>query len=192
MGRRHVHYEAAFEDYVRLLGWPYVPVDQARKAVLGGSPLKSFDFLVYRPEDTAWLVDIKGRKFPYETGGALRYWENWVTAEDLDSLASWGTVFGDRFEPVLMFAYWLLTPQRRVPTASSHAYGGTRYSFLWLPAAEYARHARRRSDRWDTLSMPTAEFRRLARPLESPAAVASPTPKIDPLTGRGPDRAEVA
>lgn len=193
MSRRYIHYEAAFEDYVRSLGWPYIPVDEQRKAIFGGSRIKSFDFLVYGPEPTAWLADIKGRKFPYESGGSLRYWENWVTAEDLDALASWGSVFGEQFAPVLIFAYWLLSPDGRLPSLSVHTFRGESYSFFWIPAAVYAAHARRRSDRWDTLSMPTAEFRRLARPVDRVpfSAIARPSP-AERGTVAKPGKADVA
>ena len=47
--RRHIHYEAAFEDYLRSRGWPYLPVDEHRKAIFSGARIKSFDFLVYPP-----------------------------------------------------------------------------------------------------------------------------------------------
>ena len=49
MTQRHIHYEAAFEDYLRSRGWPYIPVDEQKKAIFAGARIKSFDFLVYRP-----------------------------------------------------------------------------------------------------------------------------------------------
>ncbi|MHC4674764.1 MAG: HYExAFE family protein, partial [Planctomycetota bacterium] len=64
MTRRHIHYEAAFEDYLRSRGVPYVPVDEARRAIFSGAKIKSFDFLVYPGNEHHWIVDIKGRKFP--------------------------------------------------------------------------------------------------------------------------------
>ena len=47
MAHRSVHYEAAFEDYLRAKGWPYVAIDEAKKTVFAGASIKSFDFLVY-------------------------------------------------------------------------------------------------------------------------------------------------
>ena len=58
---RHIHYEAAFEDYLRSRGIPYVPVDETRKAIFSGTRIKSFDFLIYPPESKPWIVDVKGR-----------------------------------------------------------------------------------------------------------------------------------
>ena len=61
MTRRHIHYEAAFEDYLRSRGVPYVPVDEAKRAIFAGDKLKSFDFLVYPGGQRHWIVDVKGR-----------------------------------------------------------------------------------------------------------------------------------
>lgn len=165
--RRHHHYEAAFEDFIRSCGWPYIPVNEGRKAIFAGSRIKSFDFLVYRPGETAWLVDLKGRKFPYESGGSKRYWENWVTRADLDGLEKWQNVFGEGFESILMFAYWLTGAEDRLPTSFIHTYRANHYGFLWIPAAQYAAHARQRSAKWDTVAVPAKVFRELLRPAKS-------------------------
>lgn len=166
MARRHIHYEAAFEDYIRSRGWPYLPVDQHKKAIFSGARIKSFDFLVYRPGKRAWLVDVKGRKFPYNGKGGKRYWENWVTREDLEGLRLWEGVFGEDFEPGLMFVYWLIGPPDHEPTSDVHMFRNEYYSFLWITAAQYAAHARSRSPKWNTVTMPTRAFRSLATPLQ--------------------------
>lgn len=165
MADRHIHYEAAFEDYVRSRGWPYIPVDEQKKAIFGGARIKSFDFLVYRPGKRAWLVDVKGRKFPYDTKNGRRYWENWVTRGDLEGLSRWQSVFGDDFEPGLVFAYWVTGPPEREPTNELHAFRNEYYAFLWISALDFSAHARSRSPKWDTVSVPTRDFRRLVTPL---------------------------
>ncbi len=167
MAQRHIHYEAAFEDYVRSRGWPYLPVDEHKKAIFGGARIKSFDFLVYPPGDKAWLVDIKGRKFPYDCKGGKRYWENWVTREDLEGLRRWRDVFGRGFEAALVFVYWLVGPPGRDPTLETHVFRNQCYSFLWVSAGEYAAIARQRSPSWNTVAVPTRAFRGLAKPLSS-------------------------
>ena len=45
MANRNVHYEAAFENYLRTKALPYVSVDEAKKATFGKISLKSFDVL---------------------------------------------------------------------------------------------------------------------------------------------------
>lgn len=166
MTRRHIHYEAAFEDYLRSQGLPYIAVDEHKKAIFSGARIKSFDFLLYRPSGPAWLVDIKGRKFPYHGAGGKRYWENWVTQDDLEGLAQWQRVFGDGFEAVLVFAYWLTDSQGRLPSARAHAFRDEYYSFLSVQLDDYRRYCRPRSAKWRTVTVPAANFRRLARPID--------------------------
>src|ERR1043165_9765394 len=80
-----IHYEAAFEDYLRRKGLPYVAVDEAKKALVAGAKLKSFDFVVYRPDGKNLLVDVKGRKLSPKKRGTATL-QNWTTREDIDDL----------------------------------------------------------------------------------------------------------
>ena len=61
MADRTVHYEAAFEGYLRHRGMPYVAVDEAKRALFATAKLKSFDFVVYSKTGPNLLVDVKGR-----------------------------------------------------------------------------------------------------------------------------------
>lgn len=165
MTRRHIHYEAAFEDYLRSQGLPYIPVDEQRKVIFAGARIKSFDFLVYRPSGPTWLVDVKGRKFPYNGVGGKRYWENWVTRDDLEGLAEWQRVFGQGFCAMLVFVYWLVGTGQRLPTSYVHTFRDEHYSFLCIRLDDYQAHCRRRSPKWDTLTVPAPVFRKLATPI---------------------------
>ena len=98
MVNRLIHYEAAFEHYLRQRRVPYVAVDEAKKALFANASLKSFDFVVYSQQGPTLLVDVKGRKFPYVTGRQRRYWENWVEQSDLSDLAHWEDIFGQGFQ----------------------------------------------------------------------------------------------
>ena len=64
MTRRHIHYEAAFEDYLRTRRITYVAIDEAKRAAFAGATLKSFDFLVHPRLGANFIVDVKGRKVP--------------------------------------------------------------------------------------------------------------------------------
>ena len=165
MAHRHIHYEAAFEDYIRSRGWPYIPVDEQKKAIFSGARIKSFDYLVYRPGKPAWLADIKGRKFPYTGKHGKRYWENWVTTADLEGLCEWEGVFGEGFEPVFVFVYWLIGYPQREPSSEIHVYRNEYYALLYVSASQYAAHARQRSPKWDTVTVPARDFRKLIRPV---------------------------
>jgi hypothetical protein len=159
--KRHVHYEAAFEDYLRASGVPYVAVDEARKAVFVGTDVKSFDFLVYAPGDRKLIVDVKGRKF----GGASSTWQCWVNAADVEGLAEWERVFGEGYQSVFAFAYWLAEPTPTPLFDTLHEHGGRRYAFLAVPLADYRAGMKPRSKRWDTVSLPSQYFRQVFVPM---------------------------
>jgi len=166
MARPHIHYEAAFEDFLNRRQWPYVPTDEHRRAVFAGSGVKGFDFLVYPPGGMNWMVEVKGRKFPYEIGDGKRYWENWVTQDDLKGLDRWTDAFGEGFQAVFVFAYWLLDTDVRGLTCPVHEFRDEPYAFLAIPATVYAQHARRRSPKWDTVTISQATFRRIVQPID--------------------------
>jgi hypothetical protein len=166
MAHRNIHYEAAFEDYLRSKGLPYVAVDEAKKAIFAGASIKSFDFLVYSTCGPNLLVDVKGRKFPDSAAGrsrgASRAWENWVTRQDVEGLAEWEKVFGPDFQAVLVFAYWLQGPPQRSPFEDVHVYKQRHYAFVGVTLADYVTAARPRSAKWQTIAMPSGLFARRA------------------------------
>lgn len=166
MGRRHVHYEAAFADFLTSRGIAYVPVDEVREPLLAEGTRKAFDFLVDYGQKEAWLVDIKGRLFPYDgVKGSARYWENWVTHGDLTGLREWQEVFGPGFEGRFVFAYCLQDSADRWPVARPHRFRNMWYAFLSVRLEDYQRLARTRSTRWQTVAMPRSAFRELAVPV---------------------------
>ncbi len=161
MAHRNVHYEAAFEDYLRAKGWPYVAVDETKKAIFAAAAVKSFDFMVYSSTGANLLVDVKGRKFPDSGGGkrmAGRTWENWITREDVDALREWEKVFGADFAAMLVFTYWLQGPPRRSPFEDVHLFRQKHYAFMAVPLARYVAAAKPRSAKWQTITVPTAMF----------------------------------
>lgn len=165
MTGRSVHYESALEDYLRSRGTPYIAVDESRRVIFAGARIKSFDFLIYPSTGPSLIADVKGRKFPYQSGSSNRYWENWVTQGDLDGLSEWEQVFGKDYRAVLVFAYLLTGPEERWPTGSVHPFRENYYAFLVAPVAEYRAHARTRSTKWRTVSVSVHLFRQMVRPL---------------------------
>jgi hypothetical protein len=165
MADRTVIYEACFEDYLRKAGIPYVAVDEAKKALFAGVQLKSFDFVVYSSSGPNLLVDVKGRLFPYERQGARRWWENWTTRDDLDSLARWEGVFGSGFAGLVVFCYHLKVPEGKERFAVVHEFRGEWFGLVGVYRKAYADASRLRSRAWGTVSVPTAAFRALIRPV---------------------------
>jgi len=181
MADRSNHYEAAFEAYLRQKELPYIAVDEARRALLsGGGSIKSLDFIVSAPGETAWLVDVKGRRFP--SGDETRqYWKNWSTRDDILSLARWEELFGDRFEGLFVFAYDVVGDRAPLPEEQLFEHRGQLYGFIAVRLRDYAAWAHPISQSWDTVAMPTGHFRRLARPLEEFFSATLTLPKLPPV-----------
>ena len=166
MANRDNHYEAAFEEYLRVLGVPYVAVDEAKRSVLAGGSLKSLDFIV-SPDagGSSWLVDVKGRRFP--SGEQQMYWKNWSTRDDLRSLARWQDLFGSSFESLFVFAYDVVADRSPLAEEMLFEFRDRLYGFIAIRLSHYAAHARMISPKWDTVAMPAARFRELAVPMET-------------------------
>ncbi len=161
MADRQVHYEAAFEGYLREKGIPYVAVDEAKKALFANARLKSFDFVVYSKSGPNLLVDIKGRQMRGERGS----YQTWATEQDVADLLQWQEVFGEGFKAVLMFVYWIDAPL--VPEPGMFQFRERWYQVFGVELSEYQEHMRRRSAKWETVALPQADFRSLARPIDS-------------------------
>ena len=83
------HYEAAFEAYLHACGLGYVAVDETRRAVCDGRPVKSLDFLVYGPDGARLVVDVKGRRYPAGPARKPRFvWECWAFRDDVNPLGA--------------------------------------------------------------------------------------------------------
>ena len=179
--KRTNHYDVAFDAYLRRAGVPFVVVDEARRARLNQVSLKSLDFIVTAPGNRNLLVDVKGRQFPSGWSSASSHsghvWENWATKDDLDGLLRWQEVFGEGFRAMLVFAYELLDARPdsdRTGLPESHSAvrrGGVFpfrdrvYSFFGVWADEYKTAMHARSQSWDTVSIPSREYRDLRIPV---------------------------
>src|SRR5436309_1132583 len=157
---RSVHYEAAFEAFLRDKGIPCVAVDEAKKALFANAKLKSFDFVVYSKNGPNLLIDVKGRQM--RNGSSRRGFESWTTEQDVTDLMQWEQVFGDGYRAVLTFIYWIDPPL--APEAGMFTYKGRWYLMMGIDLSEYRSHMRRRSVKWETVSLPVEDFRSLARP----------------------------
>lgn len=164
MAKRENHYEAAFEAWLRMRGVPYVAVDESRRVLLAQASIKSLDFIVTAPQGASWLVDVKGRLFP---GGRRRqYWRNWSTLDDLEGLACWERLFGERFQGLFVFAYNVVGTRAPLPIERLFAFRGRTYGFVGVRLDHYAWHARPISPRWGTVALSARRFMQLARPAD--------------------------
>ncbi len=175
MAQRRFHYDAAFEHYLRANAIPYVAVDEAKRALSaakgprgdrdGGDThkLKSFDFVVYSSHGPNLLVDVKGRKHSGRTGKSL---QNWVTVDDAEHLAQWEKLFGNGFVGAFAFLFWCEAQPPDALFAEIFEHGGKWYAVQGIRLADYRAHMRKRSERWDTVSIPANVFASCARPLK--------------------------
>lgn len=180
--KRTNHYEAAFEAWLRAQRLPYVAIDERRRALYPhAASLKSLDFIVSSTAGDRWLIDVKGREFP----AGKQYFRNWSTRDDVRSLSHWEHLFGYDFTSLFVFAYNVVGRRAPLPEHQLFVFEGAIYGFVAATVRDYAWHARPISTRWQTIGMPTGNFRRLARPLHdflitpdthaSSAASATPT-----------------
>ena len=167
MGIRSNHYDLAFEEFLRGRQIPYICVDERRRALLRNASLKSMDFIVYSDCGRNLLVDVKGRRFPTAPETSRSRWVNWVTHDDIDSLLEWEEVFGSDFRAMLVFAYHILDPACEPEFDSIFLHREGRYAFYGVWADEYQEQMRHRSEKWSTVSVPLAEYRRLRQPIEA-------------------------
>lgn len=151
----------AFERLLRMVRRPYVSVDETRRALARDESLKSMDFIVYSPQGTHLLVDVKGRLC--RTGGAC--WDSWATPDDIRSLLRWQEVFGAGFRAVLLFAYALESPRAAARHSVTWELRGRRYAFYGVWAEDYSRAMQTRSRSWDTVCLPARAFRELRQPV---------------------------
>lgn len=163
MALRTNHYELAFEAWLRGQRRPYVAVNETRRPLLAEMSLKSMDFIVYSSDGPNWLVDIKGRRFARAADGG-HPWESWATSDDVECLTRWEECFGDGFRAAFIFAYDLGDA-----TGEGHpdvwGFRGRTYAFYGVAVSDYLTAMRRRSPKWETVSLPAAEYRRLRRPI---------------------------
>ncbi|MCC6581513.1 MAG: HYExAFE family protein [Phycisphaeraceae bacterium] len=167
MAQRRFHYDAAFEHYLRSKAIPYVAVDEARRALQSNSKsgltgLKNFDFVVYSQNGPNLLVDVKGRK---HAGSSGRSTQNWVTAEDVDSLQKWEGLFGPDFRGAFVFLFWCEGQPPDALFQEVYAFGDKWYAVQAVLLSDYRQHMRKRSEKWATVALPTAAFDQIAQPL---------------------------
>jgi hypothetical protein len=164
MADRSIHYEAAFEAFLRDKGIPYVAVDEAKKALFSSAKLKCFDFVVYSKNGPNLLIDVKGRQAQGKANSAGSF-QTWTTEQDVTDLMQWEQVFGEGFKAVLAFIYWIDAPL--TPEENMFEHKGRWYLLLGVDLSEYRNHMRRRSVKWETVALPAAEFKLLARPIHA-------------------------
>jgi len=153
------HYEIAFEHLLRERSLPYVAVDESHRAAFAEVHLKSFDFVVYLPEQRNLLVDIKGRKA--RAGKKDWLYDPWISREDIESLTAWQEVFGGSFAACFVFAFWL-SEFSAVSMFEPFRFRDQYYRFYAVYLDDYRQYVTDRSAKWGTVTIPRKVFGELA------------------------------
>ncbi|MFL5338673.1 MAG: HYExAFE family protein [Gemmataceae bacterium] len=163
---RSNHYEQAFEAFLRQRRMCYIAVDESKRSLLDEGSVKSLDFIVYGGEESRFLIDVKGRRFP---GGKAdkprKVWQNWATLEDIEGLERWGRRFGSGYTGLIVFVYGIEpTVQLAADTDDLFEWHGGQYLLRAVPVDVYRAVMRPRSAKWRTVHLSVPVFRDVARP----------------------------
>ena len=156
------HYERAFENWLIDNSIRYLPVDDHKRAVFSRSKIKSFDFILYGPGGRIMIAEVKGRKFRGTSLEKKTGFECWVTAEDVDGLVKWQEVFGPAHRAVFIFAYQIENIDVDFDGMDVFDFGAKRYQFFCIKLDDYRQFMKRRSPKWQTVTLPADKFRRCA------------------------------
>jgi len=156
------HYERAFENWLIDNRIKYVTIDEHKRAAFARRKVKSFDFLVYPRGGGRIIAEVKGRKFKGTSLAKLTGFECWVTAEDVDALAGWQEVFGAGHQAVFVFAYRIENVDVDFDGRDVFEYGASRYVFFCIKLGDYRLYMKRRSPKWQTVTLAADKFRKCA------------------------------
>ncbi len=157
------HYERAFENWLIDNHIKYVSMDEHKRAVFDQTEIKSFDFLLYLPDDRIVIAEVKGRKFTGTSLQGLVGLECWVTAEDVDGLAAWQQAFGEGHKAFFVFAYKMDNIDFDPDGRGVLEFENNKYVFLAVALDDYVKYMKRRSPKWKTVTLPADKFRSCAR-----------------------------
>lgn len=156
------HYERAFGHWLIDNGVQYVGVDEQKRLALGRSKIKSFDYLLYPPNQPIIIAEVKGRKFKGKSFAKLTGFECWVTADDVEGLAMWGDMFGPGHVAAFVFAYKIENIDVDFDGRQTYEYGSSKYVFFCIKLDDYREFMVIRSPKWRTVTVPAEVFRRCA------------------------------
>lgn len=155
-------YEQAFENWLIDNRIQHIAVDEHKKAAFARHKIKSFDFLLYPDNGQIIVAEVKGRRFKGTTFAKLAGLECWVTIDDVDGLASWREVLGPDHQAVFVFVYGVENIDVDFDGRPVYEFGGDRYMFFCIKLDDYRSSMKRRSPRWQTVTLPADKFRQCA------------------------------
>ncbi|MBN2315713.1 MAG: DNA/RNA nuclease SfsA [Sedimentisphaerales bacterium] len=159
------HYERAFENWLIDHRIEYVAEYQHERATVGDVEIKSFDFLLM-PSSRPVIVEVKGRTFRGTSLAKMAGFECWVTTEDVDGLLKWQQVLGREHRAVFVFAYKMENVDVDFNGRDVFDFNANKYLFFCVMLEDYRKFMKRRSPKWQTVTLPADKFRQCAIPLD--------------------------
>ena len=156
------HYEQAFENWLIDNQIKYTSIDEHKQTIFTTGKVKSFDFLVYPRDKPTIIVEVKGRKFTGTTLEKMTGFECWVTAEDVDGLVKWQKILGSNYQAVFIFVYLIKNIDVDFNGVDVFDYNEDRYIFFTVKLDNYRLFMKRRSPKWQTVTLPADKFRQCA------------------------------
>ena len=160
------HYETAFASWLVDNHVHFIAADEHKRAALGRSKIKSFDYLLYPPKQKIIVAEIKGRKFRGDSLARLAGLECWVTADDVDGLAAWQKIFGLTHVAIFIFAYKIEKIDVDFDGRDVYDFKNNKYIFFGIRLKDYISFMKIRSPKWKTVTLPAEKFRRCAVELQ--------------------------
>lgn len=160
------HYEAVFEKILRDSEVPYIAINEFKRPIISGRAIKNFDFIVYSRKGK-YLVDIKGKFFPYEYKKELpNYWENWLSEDDLEGLKLWQKIFGKDFQSIIVYPYLIKYEKDIKNFDNVCCFKNKTYGIVGIYLKDYLKNTKKRSQKWHAIYVSRDKFRKLARPIK--------------------------
>jgi hypothetical protein len=156
------HYEQAFENWLIDNQIRYTPIDEHKQPTFTEDKIKSFDFLVYPPDKPTIIAEVKGRKFTGTSLEKMTGFECWVTIEDVDGLVKWQEILGPAYQAVFIFVYLIKNIDVDFDGVDVFDFNTDRYVFFTVKLDDYRSFMKRRSPKWQTVTLPADKFRRCA------------------------------
>ena len=158
------HYERAFENWLIDNRIEYVAEYQQERATFQDAEIKSFDFLLC-PHSRPVIVEVKGRKFKGFSLAKMAGFECWVASEGGDGLLKWQQLLGAGHRAIFVFAYRMQNIDVDFDGREVFDFDASKYLFFCVELEDYRKFMKRRSPKWQTVTLSADKFRQCAVPL---------------------------
>jgi len=156
------HYKRAFSNWLDENHIHHIAMDQEKRAAFGKSKIKTFDYLLYPPNQQIFVAELKGRKFRGTTFEKLKGLQCWVTMDDVSSLTNWQKVFGPTHTCIFVFSYKIEKADVDYDGREIHRFQNNKYTFFAVKLSDYCKYMKQRSPKWQTVSLSAKDFRNSA------------------------------